>query len=1024
MPRTISSASLAKIAAHRGVAPINILKIQWVIDGPFWYYADRTVPQWQNVVSIGKDVGVPGKILELGNIENVISLDKSQTSTSLSVKLDDSDGILKQIINFNDIHRRHVWLLQGFEDLPFGDSFEIYFGEISSPIEWDEGNRTLGFSVVSILEDQSSNKVGFQVDDIAFLNVNVKLIGKPWPLAFGTALKVPALNITPPPVLITRTGIGISDPNLSIKIAQLFQKYTDLILVANNNGGYARRAEEAAGAYYFEAEWQGQISTGSASSTTHDIGTDKLSDEDVKILQTVNDTGVQSFISTNNVRNSVADALLAKAKQFDSLAQNFASKANGYFAQASQVLIDMEALQLTYLAQSGYEKGIIYVNTDTFVPQLKNATIQINGAFFDGSFEADAFIINAAYHPLIIQSLTPNSPQIIIKNAAEIINNPQTFGSELYNQPISTMSLSTAPVSTPQQQSPGTTVTSQFQQFPDFRHQPVTKLGFFYAQPGSQIIILSPNPVTYAVNLITSQVGNVYAERTLLGTGLKYLSIVPTSYYSVGTLSIGIYEVTTITFETPLSCRLLEGWDDNIWVDVISEIGPNTIDEMEWLIETYSSLDIDESSFDTVKSILSERPSNFALLTRDNVLKILNDIAFQAKCILWIIDNIIYIRHLGILPNYIDTITEDDIDVSSMKIKCDDTENMFTRLIGTWRTDYYHKNLYEVGVENNVSRYGIREKTIDYYIYNDPNLIYENLAYWLIRYSNPWKHLIIKTSLNKLNLDALDPVNLSFRHKYIANLDQQVTGIIEKCTYDSNTYSIDLDIWCPVRLGEMTVYPFAYPDTYAEFQLYPVNEDTRQNLIPDGVLPPIVLIKPSVNSFYFTNPSQYNGQFFTTNIQEDYYRLTYNYAPDDGPATPTDISGLNDYQFNTYPDIQQEDRNLNDSIANQLITRTPSVPYPGSVISFLGPDPDDNTKQYYMCNVYVDGQDNPPEVHFVKQLQIDSSAILLPGAYVQIFKNVYSESDVTGDLTLESYLNITIVYTMQAPVWQSSGMAP
>src|SRR5581483_7278529 len=106
MPRNISANAIAKINAHRGVAPINILKIEWLDgSGNYFYYADRTVSQWQGINLNGTIVNVPGKILELGGIENVINLDKNQTSTSLTVKLDDVDSTLKEILNNNDIHR-------------------------------------------------------------------------------------------------------------------------------------------------------------------------------------------------------------------------------------------------------------------------------------------------------------------------------------------------------------------------------------------------------------------------------------------------------------------------------------------------------------------------------------------------------------------------------------------------------------------------------------------------------------------------------------------------------------------------------------------------------------------------------------------------------------------------------------------------------------------------------------------------------------------------------------------------------
>ncbi len=69
--------------------------------------------------------------------------------------------------------------------------------------------------------------------------------------------------------------------------------------------------------------------------------------------------------------------------------------------------------------------------------------------------------------------------------------------------------------------------------------------------------------------------------------------------------------------------------------------------------------------------------------------------------------------------------------------------------------------------------------------------------------------------------------------------------------------------------------------------------------------------------------------------------------------------------------------------------------------------------------MFVKGVENEPEKHFVKQLTIDPTSRIPTGTDVIVSKNIYSESDTNPNVkTLETFLNITIEFTMQSPTWQ------
>src|SRR5215831_10751058 len=205
--RNISATSLAKLQQALGGEPIVFVTVQWIDGGQVFYYADKSVP------------GTPldGRILQLGDIENVIKVSDSAKSQSVSILLNDKDGSLKNIINNNDIHKRIVRVWQWFTDINFGDAFVIFEGEISSPILWKEGDRSLSFEIVEKIEDR---EVGFSPEEGIFDFIPEDQVGKPWPLGFGTNIRVKVVKINEPPTGLTRNPVAFADPGLQQQITK------------------------------------------------------------------------------------------------------------------------------------------------------------------------------------------------------------------------------------------------------------------------------------------------------------------------------------------------------------------------------------------------------------------------------------------------------------------------------------------------------------------------------------------------------------------------------------------------------------------------------------------------------------------------------------------------------------------------------------------------------------------------------------------------------------------------------------
>lgn len=199
--RTLTPAALAEIATSLGTEPLNIVEVQWT-DGVSTWYADKEL------------TNIPGKILNLGTVECATT--SKSTSVSFTVTLDDTDKTILNILNTQDVHKAICKLYQYFGDIALTDKFVLFQGELSSPITWDEGDRTVSFTALSSLEEK---EVGFSPEEGEFDFVSPELEGEPWPLVFGNCLHVPAQKIKQVTSGTLAEDMGIVDPTLEYKLA-------------------------------------------------------------------------------------------------------------------------------------------------------------------------------------------------------------------------------------------------------------------------------------------------------------------------------------------------------------------------------------------------------------------------------------------------------------------------------------------------------------------------------------------------------------------------------------------------------------------------------------------------------------------------------------------------------------------------------------------------------------------------------------------------------------------------------------
>ena len=703
MARTISNDALTKLTTQLGTEPISILEIAWVKGGQPLSYADRSIEN------------IPGKILELSTLDNVINFSANSQSQQISAVLDDTDGTIKAIMDENDIHESDVFVYQHFSSLSTSEKFLLFRGKITSPVVYSEGDRTLAFTVLSQVED---TEIGFSAEEGQFDSVADHLIGQPWPMNFGTVVHGTTLHLDDTVKGLLAEGTGVADFALPLRVDAI----------------------NAIAALYEQ-------------------------------LQSQHETFQQEALQARD----------------DATAQREADIATGFSTEKIRLTDSASAAFQTYNAQLATEKSSFQVIGGEDFPS-GSTQIKINDVVYAGSFSGDVFTVASVTHPKEGLIETPFSTVTTVGTGGVIDRFSATMTGE--------------------------------------------HAGYLFNRAGDVVELVDEEGQEYVVSIVpgTVKAASAYINRN----GVRKLVTIPTDFYSVETRDFGGITATILTITDALSKIEDVQWEDEIFVTFESSIGPNTVDVIEYLIDTYTSLSKDTASFDAVKTALTKYPSHFQIVERKQVLQVLQEIAWQARCAIWLSNGTFFLRYLPAAPSSIETITDSDVDVTTLEIGFTETEDIVTKLIANWRSTGAQDDDNRVILRHNVARYGTKEQTFNFYIYNHVDLVVKSATFWLIRYANTWKRTRFQTPLHKLRLEVFDGVTLDFNNTWVA--DSSVIGSVEQADYDSSANAIQFEVWTPVRAGELTEYDFAYPAAIDVDLKFPTAEDEAQDF--DGGVGP------------------------------------------------------------------------------------------------------------------------------------------------------------------------------------------
>ena len=81
-----------------------------------------------------------------------------------------------------------------------------------------------------------------------------------------------------------------------------------------------------------------------------------------------------------------------------------------------------------------------------------------------------------------------------------------------------------------------------------------------------------------------------------------------------------------------------------------SSVGPNTADIIKWIVENYTDLSVDSVSHLDLQTKIDNYPSNFALFDKRDALQLIEDIAWQSRCVVYARNGTVYFKYLSEMP--------------------------------------------------------------------------------------------------------------------------------------------------------------------------------------------------------------------------------------------------------------------------------------------------------------------------------------------------------------------------------------
>lgn len=723
--------------------PLMLLGVEWS-EGEEVLYSDRKID--------GEEYPYPF-VISLGRFDTTTTLSGSSDTQTTSVILNDIDGSLKQITNTIDIHKRKASIYLCFAGLPVTEKVLLFSGQINSPIVWEESARTLGFDILSKIED---TEVAFSMEDSEYFPfVPPSDRNKVWPLVFGHVCHMQGVPVTALRKGFLAEGVGVKDPTIQERLCQA-QKL--------------------------------KCASKEAPSDTNEPANNTQG------------SGLAKIVGPNNKQYVVDQQCVTRR-----------------FNEICGILFDQAQ-------QDQYVKTQFEVRGGSQFPQNQIIEITINGVRFEGTMVGEEFTVAYVYHPALEE--IDNPPCVEIKNSSRGFRHVPGAGSGFWTigGGGSTATYIGPAIDTPLKCTDGTglglreTVVdgagASWEYYGRFE-----KGNFIWLPPGSNVFLTSESEIINIVSLIPGSVSEVAAYRNFGDTSL--LVAVPTDLYTVETVDYEGYDVVEVRLNRKLSLIEDQDWQDDIFISFESSVGPNPVDAIEYLVNKYTNLEIDTTTFDAVRTSLENYPANFYVKTRPSVLSLIKDIAYQFRCAIVVRNNIISLVYLSKEPLSVRTINQSQIIANTFRVSFTETEDLITRHEVTWRQTDAPVNKdddpdFTFVLKQNIPKYGVNSESYEYFTQNTFETVLKSATFWMIRKCNTWKFVEFETTIKNLDLEIFDCIVLA--------VDEfpGTKAIIVDAKYNADSNTIQFKCWTPILSGTNSTYLWAWPalqNRHARFPL-------------------------------------------------------------------------------------------------------------------------------------------------------------------------------------------------------------
>lgn len=783
--RNIDTGLLNYMKTEYGLESVLVVRVYWN-GSDYVDYSDK----------VSEPNGIQGKVLDISSLDDVIGIDSGAGSVQVNVSLDDSDGTIKQIIDTIDTHKCRVQILQWFTGLSFYQAFPIFSGQMNTPMEWSEGDRVFKFSVLNQVENL---EIGFSLEDGDFRGLQIAIAGKAFPMVFGTAQMVPSLIIGAPPSGLLSKGFGIVYTNVfDDEIANLQASYNTTQQLARDQSVLYGAAEVTAPLYN-----DGRDDSGTAN---YRDGINQYQD-----AQNIIDARIagSNYTRPPTQVGSPPDDYSTYVQYYNAGQQHRANEIK-YEGEMQTILGKIQSLkdqQAALLAVSANGDAVVFKVDqnhpskelgDVFLASL-NFNFQKPTSGNNGGGPPEFHIeINGSYFITGAPKFYSELP-LIAEEAPPNLRPYDPYFALYKEENVSKVTQSTK-----------------------------TSVKFKWFDAGTRVRFLDVPCYYIACYGQSASITGVWAKS-------KGMHVpVPQSYYEIGPIRFSNGDAQASAQVVTMNLALTSILDasgnniydsDEIWCDIIGEVGPHYTDIVNYILVLFSTLHIDPVSTITVATQTIFNPMNFVLFERKPIMDFLREISFQAKVSAWVDDQTVKFRFLSAEPDPVATITPADLVEDSLVITSTTTEELVTKMQGTWKSIFSQVSNNVTTLRYNMAKYGLHEESVNYYAFTTAELVQRSLAFWVIRKGTVWKKIKFKTFINFLNVESHDPVTFSGFDEYFSC--QDVVGTIETASYDSSSMTIDFEAWLPIKWGDSCQTPLAYPSDQATFYGQPNDPDFK-----------------------------------------------------------------------------------------------------------------------------------------------------------------------------------------------------